>query len=324
VLPEIAGDENTARQNSMTAPEVSNIGIIIPTLNAAGSWLPFVSALLSQSIKPSQVLIVDSSSEDATVDLARASGFRTASINRADFNHGRTRQWAAGFFKDSEILVYLTQDAILASPDSIDNLVATFRDPTVGAAYGRQLPRETAGPIEAHARLFNYPEISEVRSAESRERRGFKSIFISNSFAAYRRTALEEVGGFPSGVIFGEDTVSAARLLLADWKIAYAAGAGVYHSHEYSLWQEFKRYFDIGALHSAEAWLLQEFGHATGEGRRFVVSEVQFLWRRRKSLIPVAVFRTLAKVAGYQCGKHHRALSKETRQKLSMHPSFWK
>ncbi len=35
------------------------------------------------------------------------------------------------------------------------------------------------------------------------------------------------VGGFPCDVIFGEDTVTAAKFLLAGWKIVYAAKAQV-------------------------------------------------------------------------------------------------
>jgi rhamnosyltransferase len=58
---------------------------------------------------------------------------------------------------------------------------------------------------------------------------GIKSIFISNSFAAYRRSALLAVGGFRKDVIFGEDTVTAARLLLSGYQVAYSAQACVYH-----------------------------------------------------------------------------------------------
>jgi len=76
---------------------------------------------------------------------------------------------------------------------------------------------------------------------ENARHRGFKAIFFSNSFGAYRRKALEEVGGFPKDVNFGEDTVVAGHLLLAGWKIAYAADAEVYHSHSYSICEEFQR-----------------------------------------------------------------------------------
>ncbi len=152
---------------------------------------------------------------------------------------------------------------------------------------------------------------------------GFKSIFISNSFAAYRREALFAVGGFPSDVIFGEDTIVAAKLLLAGWKIAYVADAQVYHSHAYTSTQDFKRYFDIGVLHSRESWLLQEFGGTGGEGSRFVRSEWNYLWPQYWWLIPSALIRTALKLVGYRLGRIESKLSLRIKRRLSMHRRFW-
>jgi rhamnosyltransferase len=152
---------------------------------------------------------------------------------------------------------------------------------------------------------------------------GFKSIFISNSFAAYRRSALLAVGGFPNDVIFGEDTVVAAKLLLADWSIAYVAEAKAYHSHPYSIGQEFQRYFDIGVLHTREAWLGDKFGSANGEGLRFVRSELDYLRRTRMRLIPSALLRTASKWIGYRLGRKESKLSIRWKRKLSMHSQFW-
>lgn len=298
--------------------------IIVPTLNAAATWPQFREALMTQAITPQQVLIVDSASTDGTLDLARQSDFRAISIAREDFNHGGTRQWAIQFFPNAEIILYLTQDAVLAEPNAIRELTKAFDDAGIGAAYGRQLPRIGASPIEAHGRFFNYPDESDIRTLEGRQRLGLKAIFISNSFAAYRRSALESVGGFPADVIFGEDTITAARLLLKGWQIAYVASARVYHSHAYSVRQEFQRYFDIGVLHSREADLIREFGGANNEGKRFVLSELNYLWPRNAALIPLALLRTVAKMAGYRLGRYEAKLSPAFKQRVSMHHRFWK
>lgn len=304
--------------------DLSKTGIIIPALNASVGWQEFRTAILSQDVDPSQVLIVDSSSDDNTAELAASSGFLIAQIPRNDFNHGGTRQWAAHFFPEAEILIYLTQDAILVCPNAIENLITAFCDPRVGAAYGRQLPRRGAGPIESHGRLFNYQPESDVRSLEDKARLGLKTIFISNSFAGYRKSALEEVGGFPNDVIFGEDTIVAAKMLLRDWKIAYVADAKVYHSHSYSVVQEFKRYFDVGVLHARESWLIREFGGAHGEGKRYLRSEIKHLIRVSPGLIPSALLRTVAKFGGYCIGKQEAGLDVGLKRRLSMHRGFWR
>jgi len=51
----------------------------------------------------------------------------------------------------------------------------------------------------------------------------------------------------------------------------------VFHSHDYSFLDEFKRYFDIGVFHTNTSWLQQTFGGASGEGLRFVISEMRYL-----------------------------------------------
>jgi rhamnosyltransferase len=308
---------------SPTARESSVVGVIVPTLNAAEMWPEFRRSLMAQNVAPHQVLIVDSASTDNTVELACASGFGVVSIARSDFNHGGTRQRAIQFFPAAEILVYLTQDAILADSHAIEELVDAFRDGQIGAAFGRQLPRPNAGPIEAHSRIFNYPAQSDVRSFDCRERLGFKTIFVSNSFAAYRRSALESIGGFPVDVIFGEDTCAVARMLMNGWKVAYVAGARAYHSHEYSCGQEFKRYFDIGVLHSREPWLVREFGGTGGEGKRYVTSELRYLWPGHARLLPSAILRTAAKFAGYKLGLRESKLNNSLKRRLSMHHGFW-
>jgi rhamnosyltransferase len=306
-------DDNLPKMNRL---------ILVPTLNAALDWSRFTSSLL-EAVLPEHVLILDSSSTDGTPELARAAGLRVHIIAREEFNHGGTRQLGIEILSGAEILVFLTQDAVLANSQAIAVLLESFADPNVAAAFGRQLPRPGATPIEAHARFFNYPPQSSVRTLASREQMGIKSIFISNSFAAYRREALLAVGGFPKNVIFGEDTIVAARLLHSGWKIAYVAEAQVYHSHSYTWTQDFKRYFDIGVLHVRENWILQEFGDAGGEGARFVRSELRYLWPQHWWLIPSALIRTALKLLGYRLGKIENRFSLGLKRKLSMHARFW-
>jgi rhamnosyltransferase len=296
--------------------------VIIPTLNAASDWPQFASVLTSSGVSD-KVLILDSSSTDGTQDLARAAGFRVHAIAREEFNHGGSRQLAVELNPDVEILIFLTQDAVLADPGAIKVLLTAFDDTKVGAAFGRQLPRAQATPIEAHARLFNYPAQSSVRTLDDRQQFGFKTIFISNSFAAYRREALMAVGGFPVNVIFGEDTVAAAKLLLSGWKITYVAEARAYHSHSYTWTQDFRRYFDIGVLHARENWLMKEFGGTSNDGGRFVQSEVRYLWQLHQLSLPSALIRTGLKLIAYHLGKRENRLSKRLKRHLSMNSGFW-
>lgn len=309
-------------RSSVLTDSSPTVLVTVPTLNAAATWSEFSAALL-RNIAAENVLIIDSHSSDNTLKLAQQSGFAVQSIPRGEFNHGTTRQRAVEQVDGANLLVFLTQDAILAQGDSLTNLLSAFDDESVGAVYGRQLPRPQAGPLEAHSRFFNYPARSTVRSMAKPRELNFKSIFLSNSFAAYRRTALEQVGGFPGGVIMGEDTIVAARMLLAGWKIAYSAEATAYHSHGYTVRQEFERYFDTGVMHARDCWLLNEFGKTGGEGLRFLRSEIRFVTRVNPMLLPSALLRTAAKLVGYQLGRNELKLPLSWKRRMSMHKGFW-
>lgn len=304
----------------------AHIYLIVPTYNAGEVWKSSIAALVSQSeLTPKQVLIIDSSSSDDTANLSREAGFQLHQILTSEFNHGGTRQLAVSLLpKDTDVVVFLTQDALLATNDAIQKLVAVFEDERVGCAYGRQLPHEQARHLGRHARLFNYGEQSYKRTLEDVPNYGIKTAFLSNSFAAYRVAALKEVGGFPLDVILAEDMIVAAKMLQANYKVAYVADACVYHSHDYTPWQEFKRYFDIGVLHAREFWLLDTFGKPTGEGKRFVLSEWRYLIQHAPWLLPLSVLNTGMKWTGYQFGKHEASLPEWLKPKLSMYKGFWR
>jgi rhamnosyltransferase len=217
----------------------------------------------------------------------------------------------------------MTQDALLADARAVQALVAAFDDPTVACAFGRQLPHANATPLAKHARLFNYPASSRVVDLEDKTCLGLKTCFISNSFAAYRVADLLALGGFPADVILGEDMAVAAKLLMAGRRVAYVADARAYHSHNYTLLQEFKRYFDVGVFHARNPWLLQTFGTAGGEGLRFVRSELAYLLRYAPTWIPSAMARTLAKWLGYQLGRTEAVMPLACKRWCSMHRGYW-
>lgn len=302
---------------------MSKVGLIVPTLNAGKLWASWLEAFARQTRKPDYLLVIDSSSSDDTARLAREQGFDVQVIPKSEFNHGGTRQAGVNRLASADIIVFLTQDALLANSEAIARLLAVFEDEQVGAVYGRQLPHRNAGPIGAHARHFNYPAESQVRSFEERERFGIKTVFLSNSFSAYRRSALMQVGGFPTDTIMNEDTYVAGKMAMNGWKIGYCAEAQVFHSHDYGFKEEFKRYFDIGVFHAHTPWLQQTFGGASGEGLRFVLSEIRYLAKQAPWLIPSALLRTGLKWAGFKLGALHSGLPKAVRSCFSLHKTYW-
>ena len=156
-----------------------------------------------------------------------------------------------------------------------------------------------------------------------KEEFGVKAAFNSNSFSAYRVTALNQVGGFPLHTIVSEDMYVAAKMLKAGWSIAYCAESKVYHSHNYTISQEFKRYFDIGVFNSRESWIMAEFGRAESEGVKFIKSEIFYLLKHNPFLVFESVIRSAVKYAGYKFGKNEKILPVSLKKLMSNHPGYW-
>jgi rhamnosyltransferase len=135
---------------------------------------------------------------------------------------------------------------------------------------------------------------------------------------------LVKVGYFKNGLIFGEDTCTVGRLLKNGEKIAYVADAVVYHSHNYTWIQEFKRAFDIGVLHTMEEWLIDTFGKAEKVGIGYIRSQYSTLHTTGGIFNLVDFFgRNAFKYLGYTIGKHYRSLPEMIIPSMSMNRSWW-
>lgn len=296
--------------------------IIIPTYNAEKQIYGLCKALRSQTIS-SEIIVVDSSSSDRTVEIAESFGAKVIVVKTKDFDHGGTRT-LAGRTAEGDILIYMTQDVLPFDRHCIRNIARPFEDRMIAASFGRQLPYPEATVFGAHLRLYNYPGIPYKRGLGDKNTYGIKTPFLSNSFAAYRRSSLDEVGWFKERLILGEDTYAGAKLLLAGYTLSYVPDAMVYHSHNYSVFQEARRYFDIGVFHKSEQWIIEEFGKAEGEGARYIRSAFSYLREKRKYyLIPEFVARNVMKYIGYTLGRHYDILPNSLIHTLSRHEYFW-
>ena len=299
------------------------ISIIIPTYNAEDYLLNLLKKMKNQSIKEYELIIIDSSSTDETVKIARQYTDHVVIIPQSEFDHGGTRAKVAQIAK-GEIVIFLTQDALPFDENTVENIIKVFEDEKVGAAYGRQLSYENTNLFGKHLREFNYREDSYTRDKNDIEQYGLKTAFLSDSFAAYRKSALESIGWFKSNLILGEDTYAGAKLIVGDYKLAYVAEAKVYHSHSYTVWQEFKRYFDIGVFHKCESWILESFGKAEGEGMKYIKSEVKYLLENGAwYLLPEWFIRNGMKYLGYKLGQKYKKLPMWMIKRFSMHHKWW-
>ena len=216
------------------------ISVIIPALNAEKDLPGLLKALSEQTIQADEIIVTDSESSDRTWQIAEAGGARITPVLRKEYDHGGTRDMALRT-SEGDIVVFLTQDAVPADSGFLEKLIRPLSEEGVAVVTGRQLPKADATPMEKLVREFNYPAESHIRSEADVEQMGIKAFFCSDVCAAYNREIYLELGGFEHPLKTNEDMFFAAKTLRNGFRVAYAADAQVFHSHNLTLKEQFQR-----------------------------------------------------------------------------------
>ena len=301
------------------------IDVIIPTYNPDEKLSQIIRKLTRQSVLPSRIILINSGyplpdsllSESHDTDCA----IDIIDIPAAEFDHGATRNRAASGSK-ADRLLFMTQDAVPADENMIANMVRAFA-PGVSAVYARQLANDDASPAERFSRSFNYPETPCVKSAADMKRLGIKTFFCSNACAMYDRADFERLGRFPEGMIFNEDMVFARRIIDDGERIAYAADAAVYHSHNYTNMQQFRRNFDLAVSQAMHPEVFSDVS-SESEGMTYVKQAFSQFAADGRPLyfIPFSI-ACAYRLFGYRLGKRYEKLGKRTILFCTANPNFF-
>lgn len=252
-------------------------------------------------------------------------GLEVHHVTKAEFDHGGTRKKGMSYVR-ADVCVCMTQDAVPADNDLIENLVKALFQETedpIACAYARQLPNKDCHVIEQYTRSFNYPPESCIKTLADLPRLGIKTYFCSNVCAAYQMEIYNRLDGFVERTIFNEDMLYAAQVLDAGYGVAYAADARVIHSHNYNSIQQLHRNFDLAVSQAEHPEVFANLP-SEGEGIRMVKQTMQYLKAEKKAyLIPELIIQSGSKYLGYQLGKHYRLLPMALVRKLTMNQTYW-
>lgn len=195
-----------------------------------------------------EIVAVDSGSADGSRELLAQRADRLLDIAPRSFNHGLTRNLAIEHCR-GELVVLLVQDAVPASPDWLEELIAPLvADPTVAGSFARQRARAGADRLERwnlerwvaagdEPRIRRIPHAaawSEMTPMERLDAAAFDNVCSSIRRSVWRRCPF-------SPASFAEDLEWGRDVLLAGYGLAYAPAAVVVHSHRRSLSYELER-----------------------------------------------------------------------------------
>jgi rhamnosyltransferase len=203
--------------------------IILLTKNAGKRFEEVLDAIFAQTkIGSAEVILVDSGSEDETLEIARRYPVRIHSIPPEEFNFGLTRDLGYSLAR-GEILVNLSQDVVPAAPTWLEELTAPFQDPDVAAVSAKCACREgdpEKGFLWQKMGWFYF----------TREMKKFKARYgtaMSNANSAIRRGVWEEnrIGEMP----IGEDIRFQQKILAKGCRIRFIDKPLAFHQHSYTL-----------------------------------------------------------------------------------------
>jgi rhamnosyltransferase len=300
------------------------ISVLIPVKNGGTDLVRCLDRIAAQRVDDEvEVVVVDSGSSDGSVEVARARGAVVLEIPALEFDHGATRNRAAGAAR-GDVLVFTSQDAYAERDDWLAQLTGPLADERVAGVYGRQLAHNHATPPERYFLDFLYGPRSRRQSLATGQGISMETTLFSNVNAAMRHELFARYP-FAEDMIMSEDQEWSRRVLLNGYELRYEAEAAVRHSHDYTLAAAFRRFFDSGVSAG------RSYGGGDGSGsvlrsRALAYGRGEIGWLIRSGnarWIPYTLVYEAAKVAGLALGIHHERLPARVRPRLSALGNYW-
>ena len=238
------------------------VSILLPTWNGADTLPGLLANLASQELDGEvEIVAFDSGSTDGTIQLLEQSDAKLFHIENSEFSHGGTRNRIAAEAQ-GDYLVFLSQDVQPVGTDFLAELLKPFSDVRVAGVCARVLPFPGTDPLTART-VLDLPEASSKSSSRDLDEIGpvwavdvqdrLAYVRFNNVASAIRADVFRKFP-FPE-VAFGEDFAWAARVLTAGYRLAFTGACSVYHSHEYTPREAYKRYETDSSFHvAAHGW----------------------------------------------------------------------
>ena len=227
-----------------------HVSVVIPTKNGGALLRRVVREVLKQETHFSfDLTLIDSGSSDGVVDELEAlkdERLKVIRVPAESFGHGRTRNEAIAASRGKYIAM-LTQDALPVDKTWLANLVQTIEDDDkLAGVFGRHVAYPDADiftkrDLQDHFDGFKATVSQEPLLTETEDEYSIRYFFSDNN-AIIRRSVWEKIP-YPD-VSYAEDQLWAKLILQAGWKKGFSDLGAVFHSHNYSMVDLFRRSLD--------------------------------------------------------------------------------
>ncbi len=214
------------------------LSVVIRTLNEAKHLPALLAAIQSQVLGPHscEVVLVDSGSTDATLQVAEQFNCRIVHIRKEDFSFGRSLNMGCQA-ANGDALVFVSGHCVPVNAQWLGKLVAPLGQDHVVYSYGGQVGDESTHFSERQIFAKYFPAQSKVPQD------GF---YCNNANSALLRSEWELVR-FDEDITGLEDMFLAKELVQLGRQLAYVADAKVFHLHD-ETWRQVRRRFEREAI----------------------------------------------------------------------------
>ncbi|WP_454043020.1 glycosyltransferase family 2 protein [Cellulosimicrobium sp. Marseille-Q8652] len=216
----------------MPDPAGTTAAVVVATYNRPDHVRTCLEHLAAQTLQPDRVVVVDSSPGTATRDVvAQFPGVLYLRNERGAGSTATSR--AIGVAEVTSDVVAFVDDDAYAAEDWLEQIVARYADPEVGAVGGRALngqPGEDAEGADRVGLLLDDGSLTGFFAADPGHDVDVDHLLGANM--SMRRAALDAVGGIADhypGTCLREETEPVLRLRLAGWRVVYTPAAVVEH-----------------------------------------------------------------------------------------------
>jgi len=255
-----------------------------------------------------EVVIVDSGSEDGTLEIAKKHKCKVVHISQDEFTFGASLNVGCAS-AGGDVCVFLSGHCIPEGDKWLDHLVRPIVEQGVSYVYGRQIGGAVSKFSECRIFAKYFPGQSVI------PQHGF---FCNNANAALKRDVWES-NRFDETLTGLEDMELAKRLRLNGMSIAYVSEAAVCHIHDES-WSKVRNRYEREAY--ALRRIMPEVHISLLDFFRYFLSAVGLDIRALSvqgfsvyALYEIVMYRFMQYWGGYVGNKEHRMLSKEMKEK---------
>ena len=213
----------------MTEKKVS---ILIRTKNEERYIGQTLSAIFSQTYKDFEVLIVDSGSTDRTLEIAKKYPVNIHHIKPEDFTWGYSLNYGFARAK-GDYVICLSAHSLPLSNDWLKIMISNFERSNVAAVMSNTLPWPDCNPFDRRGLLKKF-------NIEKQELREGPPFVFGNTSSAIRKAVWEKVN-FDESLSYCEDHDWIRKVRKMNFKVIYEPEAQVYHSHNETLKQIYRR-----------------------------------------------------------------------------------